>query len=187
MSQPHIVQIFRPPSITFASYRPNPAMRSKLTDMETFKSRLIDAAQHFGIGASPAHIAKWLGIEHRQVVHTWFGVGKPSAKYLPLFQLKGINADWLLTGHGEMLIAPSQKQNESARGHDKALQEIQMAWDTLSQKQRQAIKEAAIELAKSFARANATRGAPATSLPDARSGGSGRRAKNGGSAGRRRS
>lgn len=178
MSQPRIVQILGRPSSVSNSTRPLWAVSSELTDMATFKARLIEAVQHFGIEPSPTPIAEWLGIERRQVVHNWFGVGKPSAKYLPLFQLKGVNVDWLLTGRGEMLTTPSEKQNDSAGGHDKALQEIIAMWNTLDARGRSFLRGSAQIAFENFdGRDHTRRGPAAKGVQAARSGGSRQRAK----------
>lgn len=150
---------------------------SDFMDMNTFKSRLFDAAQHVGVEWGQTPIGDSLGI-HKQTVDRWFKGGEPSMGHLVLISRKwGINGHWLLLGDGEML--PSEKHISSETAHHKDLQEIQSAWDTLSPKQRQTLKETLLDLAGTIARANSTRGPVAQGVSDARSRGAGKRPKDG--------
>jgi transcriptional regulator with XRE-family HTH domain len=75
--------------------------------MTPFSERLLQAARYAGVPATQAGIAKTLGLK-RQTVNHWFTSGEPTAEnLLEIASRWSVSAEWLRSGVGEMLPAPS--------------------------------------------------------------------------------
>ncbi|HZM36003.1 MAG TPA: helix-turn-helix transcriptional regulator [Burkholderiales bacterium] len=75
--------------------------------MTTFVERLVQAAEHKGIGTTQSEIAAALGM-HRQTVNKWFAAGVPPSGETILYIARKWDIDprWLETGEGSMTPPP---------------------------------------------------------------------------------
>lgn len=147
MSQPPIVHISGPMSTLLDPIRLIAESGAGFVIVPTFKSRLIDAAQHRRIPPSQTAIGLSLGLR-KQTVDQWFKGGNPSAVHLSLIRDKwGVSIDWLITGQGAMTL-PLEKHPSLPNGADKALHALIEAWDTLYADGQEFLAGEALDLAK---------------------------------------
>ena len=73
-----------------------------------FTERLLQAAMHAGVEATPTEIAKSLGIKNRQTTFKWFHGTTPEGMMIAhIAESWKVNPIWLATGQGEMIQSPS--------------------------------------------------------------------------------
>ena len=89
--------------------------------------RLAEARRSLGLNQSD--VAGKVGLSLRGYQANEQGVSKPSTRVLCVFVLMGINANWLITGKGEMLLedTPAEKYQALRKAAEEALKYIDAA------------------------------------------------------------
>lgn len=71
-------------------------------DLKAFKKRVIEA--RLALGFSRSHISEQLGVKEMDIRAQEEGKIQPTYEYLLLLFSKGINANWLFSGKGDILL-----------------------------------------------------------------------------------
>lgn len=120
--------------------------------MHELNNRIILIAKHFGL-EKYSDFAKKTGLSHQTVSNYMKGKQKPDAEKLGKIQqsFDSINALWLLTGKGEMLIS-EKKNNSNPELELKPMDDLgygvsdPSVYEKLARTQTQALEETLTEL-----------------------------------------
>ena len=106
------------------------------------KDRLEMILQKYGLSAS--HLAEILGVQRSGISHILSGRNNPGYEFLVSLveNFPDLNANWILTGKGKMLISEQIRKEEVARQEDKIHKQEYIQTDLFSNQNSQSnVKE----------------------------------------------